>query len=379
MLTCQIDFAKKNKQGEEICGDSIKIKRDEKRFVASISDGLGSGVKASILSTLTTSMATTMLFNGVPVREVFSSILATLPICKVRGISYANLCSVIFNAHQNTCSIVEYEFPVTLYFRNKEPFNLEKRITVVESKEISVSEITPREGDLIFIMTDGVSQAGMGTEYFPLGFGVKNIIREITVLLQRNISPKSIVEHLIKLAKRLDRETRGDDALVAVVQFKSLQLINLFVGPPQDRSKDEELVRIFMNQEGKKVICGGTTAQIFERILKKKVELDLRSFSEDLPPVGKMDGIDLVTEGIVTLTHLFRYLNNQQQHLPYGASLLANMLLEADQVNFFVGRAINPAHQNPLFSHDISLKFRLIHDIAQILRQSGKIVNLEYC
>lgn len=379
MLTCQIDFAKKNKQGEEICGDSICVKKDQKEFVASISDGLGSGVKASILSTLTTSMATTMLFNGVPINEVFSSILATLPICKVRGISYANLCSVIFNADQNICSIVEYEFPVVLYFRNKELLKLEKQITIVESKEISTSKIIPCENDLIFIMTDGVSQAGMGTEHFPLGFGVKNIVHEITILLQKNINPKNIIEHLIRLAKQLDRGTRGDDALAAVVQFKTLQITNLFVGPPQDRSRDEELVKNFMKQDGKKIICGGTTAQIFERILKKKVELDLHSFSEDLPPIGKMDGIDLVTEGIVTLTHVFRYLDNQQQNLPYGAGLLVDMLLEADQVNFFVGRAINPAHQNPLFSHDISLKFRLIHDIAQILRQRGKIVNLEYC
>ncbi|HOJ89247.1 MAG TPA: SpoIIE family protein phosphatase [Pseudothermotoga sp.] len=378
MLTCQIDFAKKSKEGEEICGDSISIKRDQNKVAVSVSDGLGSGVKASILSTLTTSMATTMLFNGVPVNEVFSSILATLPVCKIRGISYANLCSVVFDAQDSTCSIVEYEFPVTLYFRNKNLINLERRMAIVEAREISISKITPSEGDLIFITTDGVSQAGMGTENFPLGFGLKNIIREINVLLQNNISPKNIVEHLIKLTRKLDRGTRGDDALAAVVQFKKLQVINLFVGPPQDRSKDEELVKSFMHKDGKKVVCGGTTAQIFEKVLKRKVELDLRSFCEDLPPIGKMEGIDLVTEGIVTLTHVFRYLSGQQERLVYGANALAEMLLEADQVNFFVGRAINPAHQNPLFSHDISLKFRLIHDIAQILKENGKIVNLEY-
>ncbi len=379
MLTCQIDFAKKNKQDEEICGDSICIKRNQKKVAVSVSDGLGSGVKASILSTLTTSMATTMLFNGVPINEVFSSILATLPVCKVRGISYANLCSVVFDADEELCSIVEYEFPVTLYFKDKKLVRLEKQTTIVEAREISICHIKPSEGDLIFIMTDGVSQAGMGTENFPLGFGVDNIIREITVLLEKNIKPKNIIEHLIKLSQHLDRGTRGDDALAAVVQFKTLQVVNLFVGPPQDRTKDEQMVRKFIQQSGKKIVCGGTTAQIFERVLKKKVELDLRSFSEDLPPVGKMDGIDLVTEGIVTLTHVFRYLNDQQHQLAYGAAVLVDMLLEADQVNFFVGRAINPAHQNPLFSHDISLKFRLIHDIAQILKQKGKIVNLEYC
>lgn len=379
MLTCEIDYAKKNKNGEEICGDSVAIKRDSNKVVLSVSDGLGSGVKASILSTLTTSMATTMLFNDLPIDEVFSSILATLPVCKVRGISYANLCSVIFNANQNTCSIVEYEFPVVLYFREGKILELKKTTTTVHDKKILIAKISPQENDSLFIMTDGISQAGMGTSTFPLGFGIKNITREISILLEKKIKPSNVVRHLVRLAQRLDNGTRGDDALAAVVRFKTLQTLNLFVGPPEDKTKDEFLVKTFMEQQGKKVICGGTTAQIFERVLKKKIDLDLRSFSEDLPPVGKMEGIDLITEGIVTLTHAFRYLNGQQQNLGYGASILVDMLLEADQINFFVGRAINPAHQNPLFSHDISLKFRLIQDIAQILQQKGKIVKLEYC
>jgi hypothetical protein len=91
-----------------------------------------------------------------------------------------------------------------------------------------------------------------------------------------------------------------------------------------------------------------------------------------------MEGIDLVTEGIVTLTHVFRYLDGQQKEIGYGAKKIVEFLETADEVNFFVGRAINPAHQNPLFSHDISLKFRLIKDISDILKKQGKIVDLKY-
>jgi len=379
MLTCEINYAFKNKQGEEICGDSICVKKGERRIAVSVSDGLGSGVKASILSTLTTSMATTMLFNNVPTDEVFSSILATLPVCKVRGISYANLCSVVFDTETNVCHIVEYEFPVVLYFRDKKLLQIDKKQITVLGRKIFFYEISPVQGDLLFLMTDGVSQAGMGTDNFPLGFGVQNIVREIKVLLENRINSLSIVRHLVKLTERLDKGTRGDDALVAAIHFKPLEVVNLFVGPPEDKSKDEEIVKKFLSRKGKKIVCGGTTAQIFERVLEKKVKLDIMSFTEELPPIGKMDGIDLVTEGIVTLTHVFRYLQGQQEKLGYGAAMLTEMLLKADEINFTVGEGYYPAHQNPLFSHDISLKFRLVQDIAQILTKMGKIVKVEYC
>ncbi|WP_448521321.1 SpoIIE family protein phosphatase [Pseudothermotoga sp.] len=379
MLTCQIEHAKKSKPGEEICGDSICVKKSSSRVVACVSDGLGSGVKASILSTLTTKMAATMLFHDVPFDEVFTSILKTLPTCRVRGISYANLCCVVYDATINECTVVEYEFPVVLYLRNGELVNLKKEERNIEGRSISLSKITPQENDLLFVMTDGVSQAGMGTPYFPLGFGLKNILKEIQSLLKHRLPPGDIVRHLVKLAEHLDKDTRGDDALAMVAQFRPLHVLNIFVGPPEDKSKDEAMVKRFLSLPGKKVICGGTTAQIFERVLNKKVQIELDTISFDSPPLGKLEGFELVTEGIVTLTQVFRYLENQQNEVGLAAQRLLNLMFEADEINFVVGRAINPAHQNPLFSHDVSLKFRLVHDVARILRERGKIVNIEYC
>ncbi|MCS7175309.1 SpoIIE family protein phosphatase [Pseudothermotoga sp.] len=379
MLTCQIEYAKKSKPGEEICGDSICVKRSSSKVVACVSDGLGSGVKASILSTLTTKMAATMLFRNIPFDEVFSSILKTLPVCRVRGISYANLCCVVYDAVINECTVVEYEFPVVLCLRNGQFVELEKEEKTIEGRKVSFSKFQPVEEDLLFVMTDGVSQAGMGTPHFPLGFGLKNILKEIESLLKYKLPPSDIVNHLVKLAEHLDRETRGDDALAMVAQFRPLYVLNIFVGPPEDRSKDEILVKRFMSMPGKKVICGGTTAQIFERILGKKVQIDLDTISPYSPPIGKLEGFELVTEGIVTLTQVFRYLEGQQKELGLAAQTLLKLMLEADEINFTVGRAINPAHQNPLFSHDVSLKFRLVHDVARILKDLGKIVNIDYC
>ncbi|OAA29486.1 stage II sporulation protein [Kosmotoga arenicorallina S304] len=378
MLTCEVNYSYKNKGGEEVCGDTIKIKRDVDKTVVSLSDGLGSGVKASILSTLTATMATTMVFNRVPIEEVFSSILSTLPVCKERGISYATLSTFLIDHEQKKCFVVEYEFPVILFFRGEKPLEMKKNKRTIKGKDLFISEMPLEEGDAIFAMTDGVSQAGMGSSRYPFGLGIENIRIEIKNLLEKKVRHADIVNYLINLAKRLDKGTRGDDALAAVLKIRKENTVTIMVGPPEDRSKDRYVVEKLLASPGKKVVCGGTTGQIVERFISGRIDIDLNSISENSPPLGYLRGIDLVTEGIITLTQVFRYLEGQETKIGYGSKSLISMLMEADIVNFIVGRAINPAHQNPLFTHDISLKFRIINDIARILEKMGKIVKIEY-
>jgi len=378
MITCEVNYSHKNKSGEEVCGDTIRVRRDVDKTVVSLSDGLGSGVKASILSTLTATMATTMVFNEVPIEEVFSSILSTLPVCKERGISYATLSTFLVDHYRKKCFIVEYEFPVIFFFRGEKVIELEKVKKKVKGKELFISEVSVKEGDAIFAMTDGISQAGMGSSRYPFGLGVENIRTEIRNLLEKRVRHADIVNYLINLAKRLDKGTRGDDALAAVLRVRKEKVVTIMVGPPENRNKDRYVVEKFLNSPGKKIICGGTTGQIVERVINGRIDLDLDSISEKSPPLGYLKGIDLITEGIITLTQVFRYLEGQDTEIGYGAKSLIGLLSEADIINFIVGRAINPAHQNPLFTHDISLKFRLISDIARIFEKMGKIVKIEY-
>ncbi|ABR30360.1 stage II sporulation protein [Thermosipho melanesiensis] len=378
MITCEINYAFKNKGGEWVCGDSINIKRNEEKCVVSVSDGLGSGVKANILSTLTSTMSTTMVFNNVSIEEVFSSILSTLPTCKVRRISYSTLATCLIDYKKKRCTIFEYEFPLIFYFKNDDLIPLKKVKKSVSNKYLYVSEMDINVGDSIFLMTDGISQAGMGSEKFPFGFGEENIRFELRNLIKNKVEHVNIVEHMIKLAKKLDKGTKGDDALIAGLKIREKRILTIMVGPPEQEEKDKEVVEKLINSKGKKVICGGTTGQIVERVTGKKIDIDVRSISKISPPVGYMEGIDLVTEGIITLTQVFRYYENQIEEMGVGAKKIIDLLDWADVINFLVGRAINPAHQNPLFTHDISLKFRLIHDIAKILEEKGKIINIEY-
>ncbi len=326
MLTCEIYYAQKNKSEEEVCGDTIKLKKTEDKTVVSVSDGLGNGIKASILSTLTASMATTMVLHNVPISEVFSSIISTLPTCKVRGISYATLatCNVDHNAGEYR--IFEYDFPVILFFRNDRLVELEKIEHKVEGRRIYESRIEVRPGDTIFLMTDGISQAGMGTPRFPFGFGIENIVQELKNLLVNKVDLDSITKHLVRLAEALDRGTKGDDATVCAIKIRERRNLTIMVGPSERKENDKVVVEKLINSEGKKVIFGGTTSQIVEKILGRQVEIDFSSISEISPPIGYMDGVDLVTEGIITLSQVFRYYENQDSTLGVGAQKLIDLL-----------------------------------------------------
>lgn len=378
MLNCEINYFSKNKRGEEVCGDSIKILRNDVKTCLTISDGLGSGVKASILSLLTASIATTMVFNKVPLDEVIRSILSTLPICKIRKISYANFCIFDYDSVKNSCSILEYEFPIVLYYKKGSLFEINKNRIEISNREIFESQFEPQEGDSLFLMTDGVSLAGMGTPNFPLGFGVTTIAKEIGNMIKSKINHKEIIKFIFSRVNKLDEGINGDDAMVASVLFRQPRILNMLVGPPSNPDLDESVIDKFMKQAGKKVICGGTTGNIASRVMKKPVKIDLTSAAPNSPPLAYMEGVNLITEGIMTLTQIYRNLESQETNPGLASKVLLEFIEESDTINFIVGRALNSAHQNPLFSHDISLKFRLIKDIASILERKGKIIKTSF-
>lgn len=378
MLTCEIHYDQKNKKDENICGDSVKIKIDTDKTVVSISDGLGSGIKASISSTLTTSMATQMVFNGISINETFESILETLPVCKIRGLSYATLATCLIDHKNQKCTIYEYDFPTIFIYRNGNFIEFGKKIKYIQDKKIGEISFCIEQGDIILLMTDGITQAGMGCSKYPFGFGIENIKKYFLNLIENNIDLKEIAKYFVKKAILLDDGIKGDDATFCLINIRKTKVTTIMVGPPETKENDEIVTERLIKSDGKKIVCGGTTSQIVERVLNKKIELDISQISEISPPIGIMEGIDLITEGIITLTQVFRYYENQSDEIGVGAKRMIKIIEESDIINFLVGRALNPAHQNPLFAHDISLKFRLIQDIAKILQRNGKIVNIEY-
>jgi hypothetical protein len=243
--------------------------------------------------------------------------------------------------------------------------------------------------DLFVLVSDGAVHAGIGHS-LNLGWQWDNINEYIQKTYTSDMSSKSITKLLLSACDNLYGHQPGDDTTVVTVKVKKSAALSIMVGPPVKKDQDQSLVQRFIQMDGKKIVCGGTTSQIVAREMNKEVKANFNYSNPSVPPTAEIDGIDLTTEGVLTLRKALYLINacissdsTMQDYLNLnkkdGASKLAKLLLEeCTEVNFFVGRAMNPAHQNPGFPLNLSLKLKLVEEIAECIRCIGKQVNIEY-
>ncbi|UZQ55750.1 serine/threonine-protein phosphatase [Trichothermofontia sichuanensis B231] len=374
-----------NKKGEELCGDKVKYLKGEKRTIIVLSDGLGSGVKANILATLTTEILINMLSADVPLEEVLKTTIATLPICKVRKIAYSTFTIIRINHETSHFKVINFDNPDVIYLKQGHTHKLDIRVEKILDKKIKFAEGVLERGDFLAAISDGVLYAGLGVE-LNFGWGWDNISQYLEgVLLQRAHNSRVIVRDVINKTHSLYHGEIGDDATFVGVYVRKRNPLIIFTGPPLDESKDELYVEKFLNFEGRKVICGGTTGNIVANYLGDTIEMDIATMRRDLPPIGFLNGVDLLTEGILTISKATEYIKSCQGdigRLPFdanGAYFLAKEILEADSILFLVGQKINEFYQNPLLPKNISIRRSLIEDLVKFLRDCQKEVQIEYC
>ena len=380
-LRYDFGIAQLKKYGEELCGDSVEIFKTNDAEIVVMSDGLGSGVKANILSMLTVKTAGTMLKMGGQIDEVIETIANTLPICKVRKVAYSTF-SVAQLRKDGCAYLVEYDNPrafIGHYQKLISPHIVERNIG---SKKIHETFYRMQDGDWLVIISDGVLYAGVGM-VMNMGWGRERIRKFLEETASFDKTAAEWAEEIADLCFNLYGEKPGDDATVVVVKARRPRYVTVMIGPPQNKEDDFEAVDLLMNGPGAKVVCGGTTGNIVGRILGREVAVDLSSNSKKIPPTGMLPGIDLVTEGAVTLVYTV-------EHLKYGtklkdlkanrdgASRLAAMLLEADDIHFIIGTAENPALQGVGVPAIYTYKQHVIRDLISVLKEQGKTVTETY-
>lgn len=380
-----IHRASLNKRGEELCGDKVKYLKTDKKITVVLSDGLGSGVKANILATLTTEILITMLDADVPLEEVLKTVIATLPICKVRNIAYSTFTIIQVNCENNHFTVINFDNPPPLYFHQGKTVKLKTITETILDKKISIAEGTLDRGDFLGALSDGVLYAGMGVT-LNFGWGWDNIAHHIEeVLLHKPRTASTIVQDVLDKTHSLYQGEIGDDATFVGIYSRKRNPLIIFTGPPLEQDKDELYIERLLNFRGRKIVCGGTTGNIVANYLGEMIEIDLSTIREDLPPIGMLNYIDLVTEGILTISKATEYIKNCNCHLNRlkfdnnGAYFLAKEILQADSILFLVGQSINEFYQNPLLPKNISIRKQLIEELVQFLRSRQKEVTIEYC
>jgi len=370
-----------NKKREELCGDSVAFSAMPDCATLVLSDGLGSGVKASILSTLTTRIATRMLDEGLPLGEVVQTISETLPICRVRKIAYSTFTLVqLFT--EGHAKLVVFDNPPPLLVRRGRVERLSHDDREMGGKRIYDYSCSVRPGDWLVLVSDGVINAGIGGAY-PLGWGWDELAKYVEGHVHESLSAEEMAGKLARVVADLYEGPPGDDVTIAVVKARWRRVVIVFTGPPVSREDDDRVVGLLASSEGKRVVCGGTTANIVSRKLGRQIEVDLETGTDSVPATGRIDGIDLVTEGTLTVTRALEIIrvdepNDDLKLRVDGASRLVVLLREADEVKILLGRAMNPAHQNPNLPRNLGLKTQVVQALAQELEQRGKQVQIEF-
>ena len=365
-LYLESGYTSLNKAGEELCGDRVKVADDGEYTTLVLADGLGSGVKANILSTLTSTILCTMVSGGVSIEECVDTIIQTLPVCKERGVAYATF-TVIHVNREGKGYMFEFDNPEAIYITNGKCRDFERVPHKYEGKTVYITELDLKPNDYIVTMSDGVIHAGIGM-ILNFGWLRKDVIEYLDKTVKPYMSAGAVACLLASACNDLYLDKPGDDTTVAAVRIREAVHVNIMV-------------------DSKKIVCGGTSSTIVARYLGTQVKADFDFPDKDVPPIGHIDGIDLTTEGVLTLRKLVELSEKYLSHSDLtpksfvgkrdGASMLAEMLFEeATHVKFFVGQSINAAHQGlPI---DITMKLKLVDTISDHLRRAGKQVEVYY-
>ncbi len=386
-LCVDIGYKSINHVGEQLCGDHVDVvKQDENSTVIVLADGLGSGVKASILSTLTAKIISTMMAAGLPVDECVATIAATLPVCSVRGVAYSTF-TIIHVLDNETAELIQYDNPQVILLRDGQNYDYPKTEVTVDEKKIFKSTIRLLEGDIFIAMSDGCPHAGIGLSY-NFGWKREDIITFMEAMAPTNLTAKNMATMLVDACNELYGKQPGDDATACVVKVRRRVPMNLLFGPPWNPDDVNRMMSLFFSKEGKHIICGGTTSTLAAEYLGKPVVPNLTSERSDIPPTASLKGVDLVTEGVITINRVVEYArdyltdNVQYEHWNFrrdGASLICQLLFEeATDINFYVGRAINPAHQNPELPINFNIKMNLVEELSKCLKEMGKRIEVSY-
>ncbi|MCB6610924.1 SpoIIE family protein phosphatase [[Clostridium] symbiosum] len=388
----KVDIAYKslNKNEEELCGDKVEILHTEDSHILILADGMGSGVKANILATMTSKILGTMFLRGILLEECVETIAETLPVCKVRQMAYATF-SILQVYDDGSAYLVEFDNPGCIFIRNGKIMKIPENYRMIENRRINEYHFNVQMGDAFILLSDGAINAGVG-ELLNFGWNWDSVAEYALREYGKTISAMHLAAAVSQACNDLYQYRPGDDTTVAVLRIGEKKLINLMTGPAANQEDDEAMIKDFMaDGSALKIVCGGTSANIVARVLEKKIDVSVGEIDPNIPPTAYIEGIDLVTEGVVTLNRVLKFLEQytrddeideeffMELDKPNGASMLAKLLIEScTDLHLFVGKAVNGAYQNTELPFQLGVRQKLVDQIEDVMRRLGKTVAVKY-
>ncbi|MCK9220005.1 MAG: SpoIIE family protein phosphatase [Bacteroidales bacterium] len=375
-VTCQ----QKNHADERVCGDVFISRRvkEEGRIIIVLSDGMGHGIKANILGTLTATLAVNFTQEHKSVQKITEIIMATLPLDSVKNLNYSTFTIIEIDV-EGEVRILEYENPKTLILNGPRIHEPEWNCLVLEGekhsgREVLTTTFKPQKEDRIIFCSDGVTQSGLGSEKLLMGWGLDNLQKFVleSIKEEHDISAVKLAGKVINKANLNDNFHPNDDISCGVIYFRKPRKLMICTGPPMNPENDPMFTDLLKEFDGKKIICGATTGDMIAREWREEIHDTNVMIDPDLPPVSYMQGIDLITEGILTLSKVSELLKKYNQNYKLGkgpADEIVRFILDCDEIHFLVGTNINTAHQDPTLPIELELRRTVVNRIARTLEE----------
>ena len=389
-VTVDVAYKSLNKFTEILCGDRVEILKTEDSDIMILADGMGSGVKANILSTLTSKILGTMFLNGATLDECVDTIVETLPVCQVRQVAYSTF-SILQVYHNGDAYLVEFDNPGCIFIRDGKLMPIPRNIREIDGKKINEFRFRVKKGDALILMSDGTIHAGVG-QLLNFGWLWDDIAAYAVKEYSKTISAIRLASAICQACDELYMFRPGDDTTVACMRIIDSKPIHMMTGPAKNKEDDERMVADFMSDPAAKtIVCGGTSSTVVSRVLNKPMDVSLDYFDPDIPPIAYIDGVDLVTEGVLTLNRVIKLLRRyvkkesvvedfcEELDKPNGASMVAKMIIEdCTEIHLYVGRAVNSAYQNPGIPFDLGIRQNMVDQLKAVLEDLGKPVTVTY-
>ena len=388
-VSIDVSWKNLNKHGEELCGDKVEIVKTEDSDIVILADGMGSGVKANILSTLTSKILATMVAKGAAIEDCVETIAKTLPICRERQVAYATF-SVLQIFRNGEAFLAEFDNPNCIFIRDNKLVDYPYTTREIAGKKVREYRCSVKKNDCFVLMSDGVIYAGAGEILDLNGWTWESVADYALKSTKETLSASRLAAMISGACNDLYVNRPGDDTTVAVARVIDRQVVNIFTGPPEHKEDDERLMHEFMGMEGKKVVSGGTSANIAARVLDQEIKDIPDSGNSGIPPMAEIKGLDLVTEGVLTLSRALKLLKRYERDefdedffaeldANNGASCIARLLIEeCTELNLFVGTAMNEAHKESDLTFDLSMRMNLVGQLKNTAEKIGKHVNVRY-
>ncbi|MBU2553136.1 MAG: SpoIIE family protein phosphatase [Bacteroidetes bacterium] len=357
-------------------GDSFGAIREEDAVTFILCDGLGSGIKANISATFTMNRVLGMMKTGVSMREAFYYEVTRLNKQWGKGHPFAvfSLARILNNGD---VSVLSYDSPPPVLVSTLAAVVLKHRVFTIGKAVIYESNGTIGEGEGILLMSDGITQAGLGNGLIN-GWEAHGVAKYITSqLMFHGLQHTDVPKVVHRKAREFWGKAHGDDCTAVFALCRRGITVNLITGVPANKQHDKQFVEAFNQMPGIQVVCGGTTSRMVARELKRSLVVTEDEHSTLSPPSYKIEHITLVTEGVITLNQVYNLLGEDTDDLIDESAVyeLNALLTNADRIHLWVGSATNPGAGHIQFlQQGILPRKKIVPLIAEKLRSMGKLV-----